>query len=451
MVNSIKSVNCLTKSFLRLQLIKNKVNSNCFNNKKNSSISLPNNNRYYNCNISENNNLVLNKLNLNNYSRYGKNNAKSHMFVRGTRHSSHVKTENVKSSQKSPEANENMLIIYDSQCPLFVVNKQSSVDKPSEFNSDDVEVDDENEFLIDTTLKKYKIPAPLETCDEDFSYYAPYMQPTFNFATYANRSETIQQLVKLGVELYKIERYPNSMKSLLRRDFNEIKPYIQFLHDCGVHPHDIGHCLTKFPLIIDEDLDDLHTRIRYLRAHKFSIDDIQRIVSVCPQWLRYTTKEVDRKLGYVQAELKLSGEQVRKAFVMQPKLILAPRSQLRENFFSVKEEMGFDDYQIKQILLAKPSIFINERKFIAKTFDYVHNQMQISLELLTKIPVILLAPVSKIAERHEFLKLLKRDQYDPRKPLYVNLEDLSRSSDYEFCTNIAKTSIQLFDMFLKTR
>jgi len=49
-----------------------------------------------------------------------------------------------------------------------------------------------------------------------------------------------------------------------------------------------------------------------------------------------------------------------------------------------------------------------------------------------------------------FLMEMKRAQYDPNKPMYVSAKDLISGTDVEFCRNIAKTSIQIYNEFLKT-
>lgn len=90
------------------------------------------------------------------------------------------------------------------------------------------------------------------------------------------------------------------MEAILSKNFEDMKPYIQFLHDCGVPADGIGFSLTVNPKIFKEDLDDLRTRIRYLRAHKFSKEDIAVIVSAAPRWLSWRTDEIDNKLAYFQ-------------------------------------------------------------------------------------------------------------------------------------------------------
>lgn len=56
----------------------------------------------------------------------------------------------------------------------------------------------------------------------------------------------------------------------------------------------------------------------------------------------------------------------------------------------------------------------------------------------------------RIKERHLFLKFLGRAQYDPQQPSYIALDKLIALPDDVFCTEVAKTSIDDFQKFLKT-
>lgn len=115
----------------------------------------------------------------------------------------------------------------------------------------------------------------------------PSLQPTFNFAAYVNNSETLQQLIKLGVDLSRIESRKGLPQFVLKLDFEkDIKNHIQFLHDiCGVPMESFGTILTKNPLIFKENLLDLETRVNYLKSKLFKPMEIARIAEVNPFWL----------------------------------------------------------------------------------------------------------------------------------------------------------------------
>lgn len=217
-------------------------------------------------------------------------------------------------------------------------------------------VDHELDNFIEENIK---IPKALDECQEDVSFIAPYIKPTFNFASVANESRTVQELVKLGVELYKIEARKGGLELILKLNFDEdIKPYIQFISDCGVPANRLSRFITRNPYIFIQDMDDLKTRIRYLRAHNFSTDDIAAIVDKNPDWLSYKTTAIDERLGYLQSDFKLSGAELRKLIVKNPRIATLKKFRLIESTFSVREEMGFDPYQVKQIVLNNPFIWL---------------------------------------------------------------------------------------------
>lgn len=204
-----------------------------------------------------------------------------------------------------------------------------------------------------------ELPGPLDRCDEDLSDIGPYMTPTYNFAKFANESDTIQQLVNLGVELHKLEANREVLEMFLRLDFDKnIKPYIQFLHDCGVHSDNLGFFITRNPMIFKENMDDLHTRIRYLRAHDFSVKMIQEIVNKHPPWLSFKVEQIDWRLGYFQNTFNLSGIQVRRVTTKCPKVITYDMKKIRKSTFAVIEQMGFNALQTRFILLNVPRVWI---------------------------------------------------------------------------------------------
>lgn len=216
-----------------------------------------------------------------------------------------------------------------------------------------------NEFLDESDVT---LPKPLDVCTEDLSDIGPYLTPTFSFAKYANKSRTIQELVKLGVELYKLELKEGMVQYILGLDFDaDVKPYITFLHDCGVPANHLGFFITKNPDIFKEDMNNLHTRIRYLRAHDFNIDMISTIICKNPKWLLYSTKNIDGRLGYFQSNFQLTGHQIRFLAVKGPKIVTYKMLHLMSNTFTIKEEMGFNIEQTKKLLLKMPKLWVKSK------------------------------------------------------------------------------------------
>lgn len=184
--------------------------------------------------------------------------------------------------------------------------------------------------------------------------------PTFNFAAYANKSETIQKLVGLGVNLSKIEKKKGFPQYVLKLDFErDIKKHLLFLHDLGVPAEEFGYFITKNPLIFKESIEDLETRVYYLRAKNFEVSQVCDIVVRNPFWLSFATHRIDRRLGWFQKNFQLSGNDVRLVVCKQPKLITYNMAHIRESTFTIKEEMGFDRNETRALLLAKPNFWMN--------------------------------------------------------------------------------------------
>lgn len=143
----------------------------------------------------------------------------------------------------------------------------------------------ENEIEI---LRKEEKDSILSPCKEDLSDIGPYIKPSFNFAGYINKSETLQKLVQLGVDLYKVERKKNSTEFILKLDFEkDMKNHIFFLHDHGVTTEKLGWYLTKNPYIFKENLEDLRVRINYLESKNFNKEMIMTIIAKNPYWLNF--------------------------------------------------------------------------------------------------------------------------------------------------------------------
>ncbi|XP_022913679.2 transcription termination factor 3, mitochondrial [Onthophagus taurus] len=328
----------------------------------------------------------------------------------------------------------------------------------SDLKEKDLSVQQQNDLVINKNLLqddlvdvKYERKSVLEECTDDISHVAPYLKSSFNLAAYVNKSETLQQLIKMGVNLHKIENKTNAAQFLLSLDFErDVKKYVMFFHDLGLTVDDIANAFTKNPYILQKDLDNLKVRINYLLYKKFNEDGIIRIVSKNPFWLMFSTDRIDNRLGFFQGKFDLLGDEVRGLATRQPKLITYNLQHVKKNIFTIKEEMGFNPDEMKSLLLNKPNLFMMNPDKILNTFEYLHNQMNITLETISKVPEILTFREFRLKQRHLFLKELGRDQYDPKKPNYISLPTLLTGDNGEFSVNVAKSSLIAFNTFLKT-
>lgn len=72
--------------------------------------------------------------------------------------------------------------------------------------------------------------------------------------------------------------------------------------------------------------------------------------------LLFSTQQIDERLGFFQKHFKLSGHEVRQLAAKRPKLISSDLKGVKLNTFVIKEEMGFNDEEIKKMILNKPAI-----------------------------------------------------------------------------------------------
>ncbi|XP_004522355.1 transcription termination factor 3, mitochondrial [Ceratitis capitata] len=276
--------------------------------------------------------------------------------------------------------------------------------------------------------------------------------PTFNLAAYVNKSPTLQKFLQLGVDLHSIERRKGLAKFTLGLDFEkDVQPYLYFLQDQGVPAESFGELITKNPLIFKIDLDDLQTRVNYLESKKFTAVQRQRIFTYNPFWLMFSTHRIDKRLGHFQKEFHLNGDDVRFLASKQPRLITYNMDHIRKASFCIREEMGFDKDEIKCLLLSKPRLWMINSDELIERFAYAHQTMGLSHDLLIQFPEVLTSREFRLRQRHEFLATLGRAQYDPEKDLYTSPKDLVSGNDYHFVRNVAKSDLETYELFLKTR
>uniref|UniRef100_T1JPG1 Transcription termination factor 3, mitochondrial n=1 Tax=Strigamia maritima TaxID=126957 RepID=T1JPG1_STRMM len=277
------------------------------------------------------------------------------------------------------------------------------------------------------------------------------IKPSFNFAPFVNHSKSLQQLIKLGVDLSHWETLRDVPEMILRKDFDrDFKPYIQFLIDKGVSSDDLGYYFTKNPFILKERLENLQIRINYFESKKFTPEAIGYMISKAPFLLNQKTSIIDERLGFYQKELKLNGDEVRSAITRQPKLLTWSFIKIKQMHYTTDKELGFSRDERKALFLAKPKLWLASRSHVLERFNYVHNVMAISHEDVTRFPEVLLSRLFRIKERHLYLKSLNRAQYDPTKENYVSLKELVAHDDLDFCKNVARTTTIQFNNFLKT-
>lgn len=289
--------------------------------------------------------------------------------------------------------------------------------------------------------------------DEAVSISVPSAMPpaSTSLKEYVDQSETLSKLVQLGVNLWKLEQRPNVGSTLLRLDFEtDVVPRLLFLKDIGVEDSRFGYIITCNPFILTESLENLRSRVKYLKSKKFSSETVASMVSRAPYLLNFSVKRLDNRLGFYQQELSLSVSNTRNIVARLPRLLCGSLEPVKENLKVCEIEFGLKRNEIQHIVIAVPKVLTANKKKLTQIFDFLHNTMNIPHRLIVKFPQVLNSKYLRIRERHLFLQYLGKAQYDPAQSNYVSLDRLVSLPDETFCTEVALATLDDFYLFQKT-
>lgn len=310
---------------------------------------------------------------------------------------------------------------------------------------------DDLSVLQDKLAPEPKLDALSSDVDAEFiDEMGPALPKSFNLAVYANKSATIRRFVQLGVDLSVCEK-KGLGQELVTLDFEkDVEPLIRFLTSHGVPPDKLGWWFTKNPFLFREPLENLQVRVDYLASKRFSPEAVARIVTNAPTFLAFSVQRMDHRLGFIQSLFSLTGAELRHIITRYPKLATSNLHAIRSNNFSIKEEMGFSEDEVKQLIMVCPKLLVSCRANIVNTFTYLHQEAGLSHAQLVQFPSILRTRECVYKPRHQFLVRLGRAQFDPKEPNYVSLKALVSGTDAVFCENVAKTTVDKYNEFLKT-
>jgi len=281
------------------------------------------------------------------------------------------------------------------------------------------------------------------------------LNPTFSLAKVIDECPTLQRLVDLGVDLSKWERGEGGLDNAgmaLGLDFaKDVAPRLRFLVDHGVQPSNLGHLLTENPDLFRVDLSDMKVRVEYLSWRKFSANSIAAILNSCPEWLNFSVADVDRRLGYFQRAFDLSGNAVRQLATSHPDLVIWSGVHISIDRVRIvlADDLEFDKAEVKEILMRAPEVYMQWDEDAVRETHAVVKEMY-NKQVVLHFPEILAAPKNELRARHAFLKFLGKNQYDPKKPNYISPKAIWQTSDKEFCSEVVKVPIDMFNKFLLT-
>ena len=132
---------------------------------------------------------------------------------------------------------------------------------PDSSNISDQQTALDPQIAHDRKSETERTPTPRELQDlQDLPPPKP-MEPSYNLAPYVAKSEVLQRLVSLGVDLSVVEKVSEAADFVVQANWDaDIQPRLLFLQDVGVEDAKLGHVLTKNPLLLKEDMEDMQVR-----------------------------------------------------------------------------------------------------------------------------------------------------------------------------------------------
>ncbi|EYC19623.1 hypothetical protein Y032_0024g973 [Ancylostoma ceylanicum] len=307
-------------------------------------------------------------------------------------------------------------------------------------------------------------PSPTNPHPFDPSKHAPPVY-TRTLVPFVNHYPLLQALVDIGVNLFEIEQSTRAGKYLLRLDMQkDVKPKLQWLVSLGFEPSDLGDYLTRNPFFLLQDLNDMQARVNYLTSKKFTNEDVCKIINDFRYWLNVDVKTMDSRLGWIQKQFGLSGNEVRNLIRKEARIVMFGLGPLQRLVGLFNKEFEFTPKEIKQILLADPRVFMMDAKYVTANYSYVHKTMRLPNSVIAKHPFILRCSHSSIRNRHEFLKKLGRAVYEgalvedntdsantkvDEEVKAVPIEVFLDPSDAVFARKAANTYLVVYNNFLR--
>lgn len=281
----------------------------------------------------------------------------------------------------------------------------------------------------------------------------PPIKRSFNLAAYVNHSHTLQELLKLGVSLFDIESTNHkAAQFLLNLDFErDCSQHIRFLVDNGLKERNLGRFISEFPMLFGELLDDLQTRLNYYESKGFSKRQIAGALNKSSHLIAHKTKTIDYKLGLIQIEFNMPAKLIRTLVSAYPLCIAMPEEQFKIVNLTLNGEFGFRQNEINEMVVTQPCILELPRPNLIERLELVHNEIGLRHRQVVSYPKLITGPRLEIRARAMYLKKLKRDQYDPKRPLYVPPSALYKCDDEEFCKTYAKTTLSDYKLFLRSQ
>ena len=315
-------------------------------------------------------------------------------------------------------------------------------------------------MTLDVKLVESEKEAPLDLTElseedqmrEDIKNLRPAYRPlVYNLAYFVNDNPVLKAFVQMGVPIRQWDKDRKIAELVLRLNMDrDVKPVLIFMHDLGIVDEGLTRVIAKNPEVFAQDLNNLNARIAYLKSKKFDDESIAKILTTAPLWFNLSVTDVDTKLGWLQSEFGLTGNELRQIVTEKPKLVTLPLQIPAKIKFSLKNFLDYNAEDIKRLLIRFPKLFTKEFSVIEANFVYLTRVVKLTHDEIASYPPILQVPLHLLKSRYAYLKFLDRVQFDPTKPNFISLKKLIEPEDAVFCEKSAKTSLNEYMKFLKS-
>nr|CAH8875994.1 unnamed protein product [Trichobilharzia regenti] len=272
-----------------------------------------------------------------------------------------------------------------------------------------------------------------------------------NLAAYVPKCFTLSQLVKLGVDISKIEEIPGVANMLVKLDFHtDVEPVLWQLADFGFKPEQIARVITVFPKILKLSLDEINSRVSYFTDRQVSPTDVVKIICKHPTILSKTSVDIDKHLGQVKMLYVLKNKEIVDLITTESKIIVHPLPKIKDVYVILSKMMGFPQPTIQKMILTNPKLLVTERDHLSNNFTMMHWRLNLPIDVIPMWPEALSTAPHILYQRCTFLVRRNLFQPDPTKPLYTPLSTVVAQTDEEFCQKYGFTTENDYDDFLRT-
>ena len=149
-------------------------------------------------------------------------------------------------------------------------------------------------------------------------------------SAFANHSKNIHKLIELGIDVNYMRFNKDIGRYILRMNFEQdFVPRLFFFKDLGFETDKIAKAFNDNPFLFVDPIQDFEETVDYFKSKKFSAECIRDVISATPKVLTTPVKLLDKHLGFVQFEFKLSGDEVREVLSKAPKLFETSNNEIK--------------------------------------------------------------------------------------------------------------------------